>query len=80
MLLGEGFGLVGGLPVRHEEKGKGVGRLGCGVGTGNGIGKLVRTRLSKPPFSKLPFRFSPKKAPKTKFGWSWMSGRRPSGT
>ena len=31
----------------------------CPVGTGKGTGKLMRTRLSKLPFSKLHFTFSP---------------------
>ena len=35
------------------KQGKSVG--GGGVGTGKGTGKSMRTRLSKPPFSKLPF-------------------------
>ena len=38
--------------------GSGVGRVGGGVGTGRGTGKLLHTRLSKLPFSKLPFTFS----------------------
>ena len=41
-----------------REKGKGVGRWGGGVGKGKGTGKLMRTHLSKLPFSKLLFSFS----------------------
>ena len=36
-------------------KGEGGGEGGGGVGTSKGTGKSVRTRLSKLPFSKLPF-------------------------
>ena len=43
-----------GFPLEH----KGKGELG-GVGTGEGTGKSMRTRLSKLPFSDLPFSFSP---------------------
>ena len=37
-----------------------MGRVGGGVGTGRGTGKLTRTSLSKLPFGKLAFSFSPK--------------------
>ena len=47
---------------KARERGKGVGRVGAGVGTGKGTGKSVRTRLSKLPFSKLPWSFSPKES------------------
>ena len=51
---------------KMEEKGKGVGRVGVGsgMGTDKGTGKSMRTHLSKPPFSVLPFSFSPKLAKK----------------
>ena len=65
MLLGvafaKGFGVRfrrvvgGGLPVGNEGEGEG----GGGVGTGKGTGESMRRRLSKLPFSKLPFRFCP---------------------
>ena len=42
-----------------RERGGGCGGWGVGVGTGKGTG-ASRTRLSKRPFSKLPFSFSPK--------------------
>ena len=48
----------GGLLWKTRQKGKGVGRVG-GVGTGKGTGKSMRTRLSRLPFSKLPFSFCP---------------------
>ena len=41
--------------MENEEKGKGVESVGGGVGTGKGTGKSMRTRLSKLPFSNLPF-------------------------
>ena len=40
-----------------ENEGKGEG--GSGVGTGKGTGKSMHKHLSKLPFSKLPFCFSP---------------------
>ena len=42
-----------------KEKGKGVGRVGGGVGTDKGTGKSMPTRLSKLPFGKPLFSFSP---------------------
>ena len=58
MSLGEGFGLRGsrwgGFPVEKREKG--VGRVG-------GRNRHANAQaLSKLPFSKLPFSFSPKTA------------------
>ena len=76
VFLGQGFGgrvQVGGggsFPVKMRKKGKGVERVGGGGGTGKGTGKRMRTRLSKLPFSKLPFSFSPKKARVTPGGGS----------
>ena len=49
---------VGGGAGLMKEKGRGVGRVWGGVGTGKGTGKSMCTRLSKLPFSKLPFSFS----------------------
>ena len=47
----------------NERKGEGGwGGWGVGVGTGKGTGKSMHTRLSKLPFSKLPFSFSPTNA------------------
>ena len=42
-----------------KGKGERVGRVGGGVGTGKGTGKSMCKRLSKLPFSSLPFSFSP---------------------
>ena len=56
---GSGGWLGGGFPVKNKGKGKGVGRVGGQVGTGKGTGKSMRKRLSKLPFSNLPFSFSP---------------------
>ena len=48
MSLGQGFGVRfrgvvgGGFPVENEEKGKGVRRVGSGVGTGKGTGQSMR--------------------------------------
>ena len=55
--LGSGSGgwWGGGLPVEMREKGKRGGEGGWWVGTDKGTGKSMRTRLSKPPFHKLPF-------------------------
>ena len=53
----------GGFPVKNMRvKGKGVRRVGGGVGTCKGTGKSMRTRLSKLPFSKLPCSLSQKSA------------------
>ena len=53
------------LPVENEGKrGKGVGRVGGGLGTGTATGKPMRTRFSKLPSSKVPLSFSP-----TVFKW-----------
>ena len=57
--MGEALGWGVSFPVEDEGKGRGWGGLGGGVGTGKGTGKSMRTRLSKRPFSKLPFSFSP---------------------
>ena len=46
----------------RREKGKDAGRVWGGVGTGKGTGKSMRTHLSKLPFSKLSFSFSPTQA------------------
>ena len=72
--LGEGFrvgfrGVAGVVLLwKMREKGKGVGRVGGGVGTAKGTGKSTRMHLSKLPFSDLPFSlypiFSRKKARK----------------
>ena len=53
--LGPGSGGWWGVvfPQKVRENGKGVGR--GGVGTGKGTGKSMHTRLSRRPFSKLPF-------------------------
>ena len=54
--LGSGSGAVGGgFHVESEGKGEG------GMGTAKGTGRSMRRRLSKLPFSKLPFRFFQKK-------------------
>ena len=57
MSPGEGFGVQvgcgGWFPVENKRRRGGGG--GGGVGTGKGIGKSMRTRLSKLPFSKLLF-------------------------
>ena len=55
MSLGEGLGVGfrggGGFFLwKIREKGKGVGMLGGGEGTGKGTRKSMRTRLSKLPF------------------------------
>ena len=44
--------------MKNAGKGKGVERVGGGVGTGKGTGKAMRTRLSKLPFDNLPFSSS----------------------
>ena len=41
--------------MENEGKGEGVGRAGGGVVAGKGTGKSMRMRLSKLPFSDLPF-------------------------
>ena len=45
---------------KRGVKGKGVGRVGGGGAsrTGQGTGNSMRRRLSKLPFSKLPFSFA----------------------
>ena len=53
------------FPVKNEGKGEGVGEVGAYVymrelGTCERTGKSMRTRLSKLPFSKPAFSFSPK--------------------
>ena len=67
MFLGEGFevgfkGVVGGgggFLLKTKEKGEGFGRWGRWVGgPANGTGKSMRMRLSKLPFSDLPFSSS----------------------
>ena len=48
-----------GFPVENEGKrGRRWRGWGGGVGTGKGTGKSMRTRLSKLPFSDLPFCFT----------------------
>ena len=53
---GAWWGVV--FQCKIKAKGKGVGRVGGGVGTDKGTGKPMRTRLSKLPFSGLPFGLS----------------------
>ena len=55
---GEVGGEVGFL-WKMSEKGEGARRVWGGVGTGKGTGKSMRMRLSKLPFSDLPFSSSP---------------------
>ena len=50
----------GGFPVGNQGEGARGGEGWGGVGTGKGTGKSMHTRLSKLPFSNLPFSFSPK--------------------
>ena len=64
--LREGFGIgfrwVVGMVFflwKMREKGKRGGEGGGRGGDGKGSGKSMRTRLSKLPFSELPFSFSP---------------------
>ena len=48
------------FPVEKKGKrGRGWGVWGGGVGTGKGTGKSMCMRLSKLPFSSLPFSFPP---------------------
>ena len=54
----------GGFSVEDDGKtGKGVRRVGGGVGTGKGTGKSMHMRLSKLTFSKPPLSFSPNLGP-----------------
>ena len=48
--------------MENQGKGEGGGEGGGSVGTSKGTGKSMRTRLSKLPFSKRPFRIWPKGA------------------
>ena len=61
MSQGRGFqvGGGGGLRVGNTRKWEGGGRVGGGVRTDIGTGKSMPTRLSKLPFSKLPFPEAP---------------------
>ena len=54
--------------MENEGKGgRGWGVWDGGVGTGKGTGKSIRTRLSKLPFSNLPFSFSPIHSGRSRF-------------
>ena len=56
------IGVSGGGVWGRVQGGGGGGRFsggGAGEGTGKGTGKSMRARLSKLPFSNLPFSFFP---------------------
>ena len=60
LIWGRVQGCVGGAVFlwKIKEKGKGVGRVGGGVGTSKRNRQVNAQALSKLPFSKLPFSFS----------------------
>ena len=48
-----------GFPLKNKGRGRGGGEGGGWGRDRQGTGKSMRKRLSKPPFSDLPFSFSP---------------------